>query len=176
MDHETQSLDRQFQRAFDEMELLQSKIHQQRGIFFVRYHTFSQKDLLKSEHHAKIYSVVETIGSNVKNWEAANKISERMADAYYIRRDETDRKLHQLNLTISRREPTWWENFGFVCEKFKDDVMSHLPEEVRWLIETALEGMSVGSSGLLLGIFRIFSLNGRREQNLLPKSRDDQDR
>jgi CHAT domain len=174
LDHEIQSLDRQFKRAFDEIDLLQNKIAQERGFLFVRYHTFSQEKLLQSRHHQIIYSVVETIGSNVKNWEAANKISERMADAYYIRRAETDRKLHQLNLTISHREPTWWENFGFVCEKFKDDVMSHLPEEVRGVIQTAAKERLGGVFQSLFGIFPSF-LNGRSEQNLLSKSRDDQD-
>jgi hypothetical protein len=173
MDHEIQTLDRQFKRAFDEIDLLQNKIDQQRGILFVRYHTFSQEALLQSKHHDRVYSIVGTISSNIENWEARKKISEKIAEAYYSRRAEIDEKLQQLNVTIINREPTWWESFGFVCEKFRNDVMSRLPAFVRWAIETAIEEMSGGVFRSLFGVFTSF-LNGSSEQKLLSESKNNQ--
>jgi hypothetical protein len=169
MDNDLRFLDSQFRIVSEEMELIQAKIHQRRGILFIEYHAYSQDELLESKHHARIYSVTELIGSNIRCWEAAGNISKAMLDAYNRHRDEIEKKLHQLNLTISKRDPTWWENVRFVCEQFKNDVMAHLPEVVRWAIEAVVEGTSGGVFGMLKMLF----LNGKSEQKRLPGSEDE---
>ncbi len=171
MDDEIRFLDRQFKVAFREMDIIQTKIYQQQGVWIFKYHAYSQKELLKSEHHAKIYAVVEAIGSNIKNWERTGKTSRAVVDAYYIYRDETDENLHRLNLAIYQRSPTWWESFGQTCDQFRDIVMAHLPEVVRVAIEaTALE-ITKGLFHSLSSTVRGFFLTGRAKQAYLPESK-----
>lgn len=124
---------RRFKRVFQEIEYLERKIYKKEGWIF-KNHVHSKEELLNSEHHRKIYSVTEKIGDDAENWYGRGNLSETGKALYYEYREETDDKLHEVNLKIEDREPTWWESMKGSLEGFVVWIMENMPDLKRFLL------------------------------------------
>ncbi|XQQ07527.1 MAG: hypothetical protein EDM05_61045 [Leptolyngbya sp. IPPAS B-1204] len=116
-----------FKRAFREIDLLRAKIPQQRGVWIFKLHKYSVDELLKSEHHGKIYSITEKLGDDVSNWHNAGKLNNRDLDFYHEQRDMVEDGLHAVHLEIVQRQPTLLEELVGVLNDFVKAVIIHLP-------------------------------------------------
>jgi|APSaa5957512622_1039677.scaffolds.fasta_scaffold184732_1 hypothetical protein len=124
---------RRFKRVFREIEFLERKINKKEGWIFTN-HLHSKEELLNSEHHKMIYSITEKIGDDAENWYGRGKLPESGKELYYEYREETDDKLHEVNLSIEDREPTWWESAKGSLEEFVEWVMENMPDLKRLLL------------------------------------------
>jgi hypothetical protein len=122
-----------FKRAFDEIELLQAKIHLTKGAWIFKLHKYSGAELEKSEHYDKIYAITEKLGDDVKNWHNAGKLSNRELNFYHKQRDILDSRLNGVRLEIISRKPTFLEIFLESFNSFFDAVMLSLPRLQRFL-------------------------------------------
>jgi hypothetical protein len=114
-----------------EIEALEDKIYQKTGFLFFKSHKYSIEDLLNSVHHQRINSITSKIGDDIKNWYNSGKLTPDEEEVYFNERDNVDLKLHEINLEIENREPTWWEKVKEPCERFIRIIMSNLPAELR---------------------------------------------
>jgi hypothetical protein len=124
---------RRFKRVFNEIEYIRVKINKKEGWLFTN-HIYTQEELFDSPHHKKIYSVTEKIGDDAENWYKHGKFSDEGKALYYDYRDEVDDELHEINLEIENREPTWWESFKGIAEGFIFSVMDNMPMLKRFLL------------------------------------------
>ncbi|MEH2248212.1 hypothetical protein [Nostoc sp.] len=127
-----------FQRAFNEIDLLQAKIHQKQEFWILEIHRYSTEDLENSEHHNKIYSITEKLGDDVSNWHNAGKLSNNDFNYYHEERGNLEDKLHLVNIEITKRQPTWVEETLGILNKFTEAIMNNLPTLVRPLLPPIL--------------------------------------
>ncbi|MEH1821588.1 MAG: hypothetical protein V7L31_21325 [Nostoc sp.] len=120
-----------FKRAFNEIDLLKSKIHQKQGFWILEIHKYSPEDLEDSEHHAKIYSITEKLGDDVSNWHNAGKLSNNDFNYYHEERGNLEEKLFLVNMEITQRQPTWVEETLGILNKLTEAIMNNLPTLVR---------------------------------------------
>ncbi|MBW4676672.1 MAG: hypothetical protein KME52_22465 [Desmonostoc geniculatum HA4340-LM1] len=127
-----------FKKAFNEIDLLQAKIHQKQGFWFFEIHRYSPEDLEKSEHHHKIYSITEKLGSDVYNWHNLGKLSNNDFNYYHEERGKLEDKLHFVNMEITKRQPTWVEETLGLLNKITQAIMDNLPTLVRPMLPPIL--------------------------------------
>ncbi|OUL22793.1 hypothetical protein BV378_22990 [Nostoc sp. RF31YmG] len=120
-----------FQKAFNEVDLLQSKIHQKQGLWIFEIHRYSIEELEKSENHAKIYSITEKLGDDVTNWHNAGKLSDSDFNFYHEQRGKLENKLHIANMQITNRQPTFVEDLFSYLNKVTEKIMDNLPVLIR---------------------------------------------
>lgn len=123
-----------FRKVEREMEYIKVKIDKKQGFLFFKTHAFSIDELLNSEHHKKIYSITGKIGDDVNNWYKAGNLSEEGKKAYYDERENIEEDLHEINLLIENREPTWWEDFSESLKNFVHKIMRNMPYLTRTLL------------------------------------------
>lgn len=136
---------RKFKKVHDEIDYLEAKIHKKKGVLFFKSHVYSVEELLKSEHHAKIYSITGKIGDDVTNWYKAGNMSSEEVKAYRDERDDVDERLHEVNLEIQNREPTWWEEIKEPFTEFYYVVMRNLPDLIPTLLGKLLDRIGLPS-------------------------------
>lgn len=119
--------ERKFRIAHREIELIRGKIHEKKGLLFFKTHIYTKEELANSSHHQRIYSVTKKIGDDARQWQARGKLSAATQRAYGEHRDTLEAALHEINLEIARREPTWWERTKGAFEGFVVWVMQNLP-------------------------------------------------
>ncbi|MEH2363839.1 hypothetical protein [Nostoc sp.] len=127
-----------FKRAFNEIDLLEAKIHQKQVFWILEIHRYSTEDLEKSEHHAKIYSITEKLGDDVYNWHKAGKLSKNDFNYYHEERGKLEDKLHLVNMEITQRQRTWVEETLNILNKFTEVIMNNLPTLIRPLLPPIL--------------------------------------
>ena len=137
--------ERKFRKVHYEIDYLKGKIDRKTGFLFFKTHVYSIDELLQSEHHAKIYSLTEKIGDDAENWYRSGELSEAGREAYYQERSEIDHKLHQVNLEIQNREPTWWESVREPFTKFIRIVMNNMPDLVRTMLDRVANSLKLPS-------------------------------
>ena len=123
-----------FKSAFKEIDYLDSDINKQKGWIF-KNHIHSIEELLESRHHKKIYAITRKIGDDANYWELNGKLSEESRYNYTRYREDIDDKLHDINLKIRNREPTWWEEVKGTLSEFVVKIMNNLPTLKGWLLE-----------------------------------------
>jgi len=122
---------RKFTKVYREIEALENKIYQKKGFLFFKSHRYSIEDLLNSTHHQRIHSITSKIGDDIKNWYNSGKLTPDEEETYFDEREKVDLKLHEINLEIESREPTWWESVKEPYEKFLQIIMNNLPAELK---------------------------------------------
>lgn len=127
---------KKFRKVSYELDYLENEIHQTKGIFF-KNHIFSQDELLHSPHHKKIDSITKKIGDDASNWYARGSLSEQGMEAYDNKREDVYDRLHHMNILISNRQPTWWENIKGELNNFAIKISKNMPRLTRILIESA---------------------------------------
>ena len=137
--------ERKFRKVHYEIDYLKGKIYRKSGFLFFQSHIYSIDALLQSEHHAKIYAITEKIGDDAENWYRSGELSETGREAYYRERGEVDDKLHQVNLEIQNREPTWWESVREPFTKFIRIVMNNMPDLVRTMLDRVANSLKLPS-------------------------------
>lgn len=121
---------RKFKPVFNEMELIESEIHQTSGFLWFTYHVCTKEELLKSEHFSKIDSITRKIGDDIENWDKNNQLSKKEAKQYHEKRDNVEDRLHAIKLEIKKREDTWWEQFTGAFSSYAELIMDNLPDVV----------------------------------------------
>jgi len=119
-----------FKPVFREISFLEWKIDKKEGFIFTK-HTYTQAELLESEHFDKIDSFTEKIGDDIRNWYNSGKLSENEQNIYYLQRAEVDDALERLRFKIETREPTWWEKVGGVVKQTFKTIMDNMPEKLK---------------------------------------------
>jgi len=137
--------ERKFRKVHYEIDYLKNKIYRKTGFLFFKSHIYSIEELLQSEHHSKIYAITEKIGDDAENWYRSGNLSEEGRSAYYRERDEVDHKLHQVNLEIQNREPTWWESVKDPFTKFVRVIMNNMPDLVRTMLDRVANSLKLPS-------------------------------
>ena len=135
---------RKFSIAYREIEKLKSKIHEKKGLSIFKTHLYTKDDLLKSEHHHKIYSVSEKIHDDVVHWIRNNMFTNQQKRIYTKERDKFEQKLNSVNSEIAQRQPTWWENCKQVCIEFKELVMNNIPRIITQLLVSRILSLLLG--------------------------------
>jgi hypothetical protein len=144
------ALKRKFRLVSREIEYIKEKIYLKDGIFFFKTHRYTCNELLNSPHHARVYNLTEKIGDDAENWFKRGQLSEAGRSQYHASRDESEEELHQVNIEIQRRTPTWWESVKHAMTDFVDTVMRNLPV-LKWLtklpapVKKMLEHLSKGT-------------------------------
>ncbi|BAZ42631.1 hypothetical protein NIES4101_86000 [Calothrix sp. NIES-4101] len=131
-------LEKKFSRVFSEIKRLESKINKKQGFWFFETHIYSQEDLFNSEHHSKIDSITEKIGSDVISWNRFGQLTEEARYIYEIKRDEVQFDLERVDDIIAQREPTWWEQVESLFKDFIVKVQTNMPQLERILLTTGL--------------------------------------
>ena len=126
-----------FRPAYREIEILDRKINRKDGLLIFKWHKYTTKELLDSEHHAKINSVTEKIGDNLTNWYKRSELPEVAKPIYERHKYNLDERLHDTNLKIYDRKPTWLERAKGILERFVEIVRENMPLLVRNLLESA---------------------------------------
>ncbi|MDZ8109559.1 MAG: hypothetical protein RM338_28590 [Nostoc sp. DedQUE12a] len=127
-----------FKKAFNEIDLIQTKIHQKQGFWIFEIHKYSTEELEKSEHHSKIFSITEKLGSDIYNWHNLGKLSNNDFNYYHEERGNLEDKIHSVNMEIVNRQPTWIEETLSILNKFKEVIMNNLPTLVRPMLPPIL--------------------------------------
>jgi len=130
MSLEIMRMDAKFRPVFREIKALERKIYKKEGLIFTR-HIYSVDELLNSEHHRRIYSYTEKIGDDIQHWYDQGKLSEDEEEYYYLKRNEVEDELEDINTQIEEREPTWWENLQGVIIEFVTVIMNNMPESLK---------------------------------------------
>lgn len=134
MKKNSDSFKAKFVKVHREIDVLDVKTDTKEGIFF-RNHTYTQDELLNSEHLEKVYSITGKIGDDVTNWHIRGKLSEEARNSYDWERTVTDNKLSVLKVKIAERKPTWWESFKSSVNSFVVLVMDNIPPLDGWLLD-----------------------------------------
>ncbi len=124
-----------FRIVYYEIEYIRNKISLKKGIWPFKTHVYTQEELLNSEHHRRINTITEKIGSDVQFWYEQGKISPIEEQMYYSSRRKVDDELHSVNLLIINRQPTWWEEISEAFLGFKQRIWNNMPDIVKILIE-----------------------------------------
>ena len=127
--------ERKFDFVFREIERVVVKIDKKKGFWFFKSHVYSESELLNSEHHRKIYAATEKIGDDATHWHKSGKLSKKGKNTYYRKKAHVEERLHEVNLEIELREPTWWENVKGAFEGFLNIVVNNMPELVLTFLE-----------------------------------------
>ncbi|AFZ02968.1 hypothetical protein [Calothrix sp. PCC 6303] len=126
---QTIALQKKFNIVFREIIFLESKINEKRGFWFFETHVYSKETLFNSEHHSKIDSITEKIGSDVISWNKFGKLTEEGRSVYENMKKEVNDKLEEVGKIIANREPTWWEGIeSFFVEFIHKVVINNMPE------------------------------------------------
>ncbi|MDM3855476.1 MAG: hypothetical protein PT120_11410 [Aphanizomenon gracile PMC649.10] len=141
-----QRFKRFFRPAVREIELLRIKVSQKDGLLFFKWHKYTIQELTNSEHHSKIDAVTRKIGDDVSNLYKRGQIPDGYKETYEDHKTEVEDKLHEVNILIQGREPTWLESAWHILTEFAEKVQQNMPPLVRNLIEE-------------VGVFMINKLN-----------------
>lgn len=126
-----------FRRVYKEINRLNIKISQKSGFLFFRSHVYTIQELLNSPHHHKIFAITEKIGDDTQNWYRAGRLSEDEEREYFHHRENVDRRLRDINISIQKRRPTWWEKVKEPFTQFVEVILHNLPQEFhRGVIDT----------------------------------------
>jgi hypothetical protein len=167
MDNHRSILARKFRKAFREIDYIKAKIHKKQGFLFFKNHVYSVEELLNSEHHGKIYSITEKIGDDAANWYKRGQLGSAGKELYEEKRDEIEVELHQVNLEIMNRQPTWWEEVKGVFTRFVEMVMDNMPDLIAGVLLSFLQrGLH-----LLPGRFGKILRLGSKKRKILPHLR-----
>ncbi|HKQ72548.1 MAG TPA: hypothetical protein VJ810_02395 [Blastocatellia bacterium] len=115
-----------FRRAYDEIELLEEKIYETKGVIFVS-HRYTKDQLLNSKHVYKLFAIAEKIGSDAMNWYQRGQLPDWAQEKYLKQRDKVERRFERVRSRIEARPQTWWENVRSGYMKFVRKVMGLLP-------------------------------------------------
>lgn len=130
--------DRFFRPAHREIDFLKVKIKKRSGLLIFKWHDYSIDELLRSEHHSKIDSITRKIGDDASNWYKRGELPESAKDIYEKCKYNLEEELHELNLKIAERKPTWFEQAKGTLQKFVEVIRENMPTPVRNLLEDAL--------------------------------------
>lgn len=128
IDRDVERFRRKFKTVHHEIDYLKTKVNQKSGFWIFTSHIYTIDELLKSEHHSKIFAITEKIGDDANNWYKAGELSEEGKEAYYSERETVEDRLHQVNLEIETRQPTWWEETKDMLTQFVRKVMKNMPD------------------------------------------------
>jgi hypothetical protein len=167
MDSHPTLLKQKFKKAFREIDYIKAKIHQKKGFLFFKNHVYSVEDLLNSEHHGKIYSITEKIGDDAANWHRRGTLGTAGKELYEENRDEIEVELHQVNLEIMNRQPTWWEEVKGVFTRFVELVMDNMPDLIAGVLLSMAQRALFFLPGKLGKILRLKS----KKRKFLPHIR-----
>jgi hypothetical protein len=131
-------LEKKFNRVFSEIKRLESKINEKKGFWFLETHIHSKETLFNSEHHSKIDSITEKIGSDTISWNKFGQLTEEARYIYEIKSEEVTSELKRVEQIIAQREPTWWEQVESLFEDFIVKVQTNMPQLARILLATGL--------------------------------------
>lgn len=98
-----------FKKVFKEIEIVRGQARLVKGCIFTS-HSFSQEQLLKSDHFSRMDSIVKKIDDDATNWFCAANASHVAEDTYHAVRKQVLSDIAELKREISDRQPTWWEN------------------------------------------------------------------
>jgi hypothetical protein len=136
--------ERKFKTVHYEIDYLEAKVYQKTGWIF-QSHIYSIEELLKSEHHSKIYAITEKIGDDAENWYKCGQLSDFERDSYYTERNIVEEKLHRVNLKIQKREPTWWESVREPFSRFVRIIMNNMPDLARTMLDNVVNRLNLPS-------------------------------
>jgi hypothetical protein len=125
---QTIALQKNFNRVFREIIFLESKINEKTGFWIFQTHVYSKETLFNSDHHSKIDSITEKIGSDVMSWDKFGKLTKEGRSFYENTKKEVQDQLEQVGKIIAHREPTWWEGIESFFVEFIVKVVSNMPE------------------------------------------------
>lgn len=136
MSLEEERMGAKFRPVFRELKSIERKIYKKEGWFFVE-HVYTIEELLDSKHHHKINSYTEKIGDDIQIWFDEGKLGEVEEEYYYLKRNEVEDDLEDINAQIEERERTWWEEVKDVMRDYVRVIMDNMPDEFkRKLIES----------------------------------------
>ncbi|MBP7634308.1 hypothetical protein KBA41_09050 [Candidatus Ozemobacteraceae bacterium] len=98
-----------FKKVVKEIEIIREQTRLVKGFVFTS-HPFSQDQLLKSDHFARIDSIVKKIDDDATNWFCGDNTSHVAENIYHSIRKQVLSDIADLKHEISDRQPTWWEN------------------------------------------------------------------
>ena len=148
---------RKFTKVFREMELLVSKVHVKEGYIFTN-HIYNKEELLNSKHHSRIDSITGKIGSDAMDWHIRGKLPEEARIIYHELRNEVEDKLHEINVEIESRKPTWWEDLKGVLDNYIIWIMDNIPALSGWLLAAGkMLSKLPGPVGIVGGYIASFS-------------------
>ena len=116
-----------FRLVFREIHTINCKIDMKHGFFCFEEHVYSVEELLRSEHHSKIFSITEKIGDDAIQWARNGQLSKEAEKIYFEYRDRIDNELDAVNCRIMNRNKTWWEGSKAALTSFARLIMSKLP-------------------------------------------------
>jgi hypothetical protein len=164
MDDNERILERKFNRAFREIDYIKTKIYKKQGFLFFKNHVYSVEELLNSEHHGKIYSVTEKIGDDAANWYRRGQLGPTGKELYEDKRNEIEIQLHQVNLEIMNRQPTWWEEVKGVFTRFVEMVIDNMPDLIAGVLLSAAQRIVFFLPGKFGKILKL----GHKKRKFLP--------
>ena len=139
MSLEEERMGAKFRPVFRELKSLERKIYKKEGWIFVE-HVYTIEKLLDSKHHHKINSYTEKIGDDIQRWFDEGKLGEAEEEYYYLKRNEVEDELEDINGQIEDREPLWWEKVKGVMLKYVVVIMDNMPEELRRELLSSFKG------------------------------------
>jgi thermostable 8-oxoguanine DNA glycosylase len=83
------------------------------------------------------------------------KFSEEGKRLYYLKREDVDDALQEVNHKIENRKPTWWEEAKGVLNTFIVKVMANMPDLMRILLEKAATSIRLPFLRKITKIFRL---------------------
>ncbi len=146
------SIDKGFSRAFHELRVLESKIHEKEGFWIFKTHIYSKESLFNSRHYKKIYAYTENIGDIVVNWSNYGQLTRKGRELYNSKSQEIDSELKRVDEKISNRDPLWWESVQQFFGYFILEIQRNLPFIALGLLGTASE--LIPPLRYLTGLFR----------------------
>jgi hypothetical protein len=167
MDDHERILERKFNRAFREIDYIKTKIYKKQGFLFFKNHVHSVEELLNSEHHGKIYSITEKIGDDAANWYRRGQLGSGGKELYEDKRNEIEAELHQVNLEIMSRQPTWWEEVQGVFSRFVEMVIDNMPDLIAGALLSAAQRIVFFLPGKFGKILKL----GHKKKKFLPHIR-----
>jgi hypothetical protein len=129
-----------FDKIFQRISSVQEKIHQKEGLFFKK-HTYSQEELRNLRDYDAIFSMTETIGENLRQWEKRKRLDEDTQQFYSQKREYVSSRLDRINQMIAERTPTFWERVKGQFEGLHKAIMQNLPTIIQVVITVKEMGL-----------------------------------
>lgn len=130
----TRDLKHKFNRLYSFIDILEIKLNAKSGFWVFKSHIYTYEQLLESKTHKDIYSYSELIHNLVEHWIENNKFDVEERNFYNHERDVFEERLHEINIKMAERQPTWWESLKEPLTKFVVMVMNLLPTRYQSLL------------------------------------------
>jgi hypothetical protein len=125
------------QRIDKQIELILIELNQKKGVF-LRTHTFTIDEILKSDSFGKLHSIAEKISDDISSWNQAGKIKDNEFESYLEFDNELRTRLDFLYKQIKERKKTIWEQIKGPINEFFDIFWSILPGFMKTLSHAIL--------------------------------------